>query len=204
MSNVAYEPSDEIKRARHWVVAQGVAVVPWPLREPERSSSTHLRPAVFLVEPGAEPPTLTDDLSDWLQLPGDPEELHARARTLLARARAHGRVLTYVDDDDVLRVGDRLAVLSPIEARIVRILLDHVGTVVPRERLNREIWPDRPVDDLSVLNNRVKLLRQHISGLPLRIHTVRGRGLLLEVASLTRRSASDVYRPQVRGRDGDV
>jgi two-component system OmpR family response regulator len=103
-------------------------------------------------------------------------------------------VLSYVDADDVLRVGNRLVVLSPIEARIMRILLESVGTVVSRERINREIWPWKEPTDFGTLNGRVKLLRAHIAKLPLRIHTVRRRGLLLEVAPSSNRLAPDVTR----------
>ena len=133
-------------------------------------------------------------MADWVQLPSDAEEVQERARRLMARARASGTVLAYVDADDVLRVGDRLAVLSPIEARIMRILLDHAGSVVSRTHINQEIWPAKAPDDFSILNNRVKLLRDHISRLPFRIHTVRHRGLLLEVTPSSKRLSPDISR----------
>jgi hypothetical protein len=194
MSNVVHDTSDAIASATCWIVAHGVAVEQWSPDGPDPGSADRLRrrPILFLVRPGADPPDFSDDLADWIQLPGDAEELLARARTLMARARMAGMVLTYVDADDVLRVGDRLAVLSPIEARIMRILLDRLGTVVSREEINQEIWPAKAPNDFSTLNNRVKLLRGHIAKLPLRIHTVRRRGLLLEVAPSSKRLAPDV------------
>jgi hypothetical protein len=172
-----------VARAACWAVAQGVAVEPWPPKEPEPPgpSRYHRRPLLVLVEPGAEPPRFEDELAMAVELPGDPDEVVARARALSARARTAGMVLTYVDADDVLRMGNRLVVLSPIEARIMRILLDHAGRVVSRERFNQEIWPDKPRHDFRTLNGRLRLLRRHIADLPLRIHSVRRRGLILEV-----------------------
>ena len=40
-----------------------------------------------------------------------------------------------------------------------------------------------PEGNLEILNGRVRMLRDHIAGLPLRIHTVRRRGLMLTVES---------------------
>src|SRR5262249_36624424 len=120
------------------------------------------------------------ELSMAVALPGDADEIVARARTLSARARTAGMVLTYVDPDDVLRMGNRLVVLSPIEAHMMRILLEHPGRVVSRERFNQEIWPDKPRHDFRTLNGRLRLLRRHIAELPLCIHSVRRRGLILE------------------------
>ena len=42
------------------------------------------------------------------------------------------------------------------------------------------VWPQEPPDDPRALDNRVKAVRKRIEGTGLRIHTVRGRGLLLE------------------------
>ena len=165
MSNVTERLSNEVASTTCWVVANGVAVTLWPPDGPMPHSPDQRRPLLYLVAPGGpEPPVTGEDLADWVQLPGDAEEVRKRARRLMARARASGTVLAYVDADDVLRVGDRLAVLSPIEARIMRILLDHAGKVVSRTHINREIWPAKAPDDFSILNNRVKLLRDHSHG----------------------------------------
>jgi two-component system OmpR family response regulator len=169
-----------------------VAVELWPPEEPEPPGSVRYRrrPLLVLVQPGAEPPAIDDELAMAVALPGDADELIARARTLAARARTAGTVLTYVDEDDVLRTGSRLVVLSPIEARMMRILLEHPGRVVSRERLNQEIWPERPRHDFRTLNGRLRLLRRHIADLPLRIHSVRRRGLILETDATTGRRST--------------
>ncbi|MBV9951325.1 MAG: winged helix-turn-helix domain-containing protein [Acidimicrobiia bacterium] len=180
MSVVADDVGTAVAQAAGWAVSQGVAVELWPPDELELSGSIRYRrrPLLLLVAPGAAPPAL-DDLSTAVALPGDADEVIARARTLCARARTAGMVLTYVDSDDVLRMGNRLVVLSPIEAKMMRILLEHPGRVVSRERFNQEIWPDRPRHDFATLNGRLRLLRRHIADLPLRIHSVRRRGLIL-------------------------
>jgi Transcriptional regulatory protein, C terminal len=188
VSIIENDVRDEIASATCWAVAQGVAVEPWPPdpTTPRPAHEADRRPVLYLVEPGAPPPAVNDELVGWLQLPGSADDLLTRARTLAGRARTAGMVLTYVDSDDVLRVGDRLAVLSPVEARIMRILLENVGRVVSRERINRELWPWKHTTDFGTLNSRVRLLRTHIDKLPLRIHTVRRRGLLLQITSSDR------------------
>ncbi len=85
-----------------------------------------------------------------------------------------------MDDHDVLRVGDQIVILSPQEARLIGALIDALGHLVVREQLMSAIWPDAAPDDPRALDNRLKALRARLEGLPLRIHTVRGRGLLLE------------------------
>ena len=183
MSALEVHPVDAVSTAVRWAIAHGVAVEPWPAvaARPTDPDPYARRPLLLLVDEHADPPIVDDVLTTWMRLPGDSEELITRAWTVATRARTFGVAVTYVDADDVLRVGDRLAVLSPVEARIMRLLLDNVDTVVSRERLNRELWPDKPDGDLEILNGRVRMLRDHIAGLPLRIHTVRRRGLMLTV-----------------------
>jgi DNA-binding response OmpR family regulator len=84
-----------------------------------------------------------------------------------------------LDEFDVLRRGGRWTALSPIEARIVQLLLANFGGVVPRRDLDA-IWANgMPGRSLDV---RLTKLRERIAGLGLHIHTVRNQGLLLEVA----------------------
>jgi DNA-binding response OmpR family regulator len=187
MSHVADDVDGALASATHWLTVQGVAVEHWPPRDPAADHDPSRRPIVFLVQPGADPPRLVDDLATWMQLPGSVSELRERAQTVLMRARASGTVLTYVDDDGVLRVGDRMAILPRVEAEIIRVLLERVGSVVGREEINAAVWPTKPTTDNVRLNSRVKHLRDLIADLPLRIHSVRGRGLLLEIAPRSNR-----------------
>jgi DNA-binding response OmpR family regulator len=77
-------------------------------------------------------------------------------------------------------VGEHIVILSEQEERLVRALADRPGQLVPRDELQLAVWPDGAPADPRALDNRVKTLRARLRGLPLRIHTIRGQGLLLE------------------------
>lgn len=160
---------------------RGVEIRPWPVPGLDLDGSvppaTH--PVLYVVAADAPPPWC-GELEDWLREPVDAGELGARVDRLVARARGLGATLVVVDDDDVLRVGDRLLILSPQEARLLRALVADLGQLVRRADLEAAIWPEGLPDDPRALDNRVKTLRERLAGLPLRLHTVRGRGLLLE------------------------
>lgn len=182
---------DPIARALSWVASRGVEVRPWPPPAPDhaaalvdgapafRGSSEPSHPVLYLVEPGMEPP-ICHDLEDWVRIPLDLSELTARADRLVAWSRDLGAVYTRIDEDDLLRIGDAMVVLSPLEARLMRTLIDSMGMLVLREDLVAAVWPDGPPCDPRALDNRIKAVRARIKGLPLCIHTVHGRGLVLE------------------------
>lgn len=168
-----------VEEALEWITARGIRVE----ERGTASSATERdgdRAVLHLVEPGDDPPACSE-LEDWIRRPLDRDELYARADRLLARLAEHRAAQVAVDDENILRVGARLVVLSPLEARLVRTLLDQVGRIVTREALARAIWPDGPPSDPRALDNRVKATRGRLASVPIRIHTVRGRGLLLEV-----------------------
>ncbi|QXC59654.1 helix-turn-helix domain-containing protein [Aquihabitans sp. G128] len=180
MLTKARPTSDPIAHAISWISTRGIQV--------ERRTSSHLdldltppaHPTLYLLDPGVMPPMNWSALEDWVRLPAEASELYDRADRLLARAAMSGGFRTFVDDDDVLRVGARLVPLSPLEASLVRELLAHAGTLVRREALEEALWPDGSAPEARALDNRIKRLRRHLDGLPLRIHTVRARGFLIE------------------------
>ncbi|CAN5450212.1 hypothetical protein BH10ACT1_BH10ACT1_32210 [soil metagenome] len=181
MLTKARPTSDPIAQAVSWISTRGIAV--------ERLTTSHLEldpeppdhPVLYLIEPGVLAPMAWTELEDWVRLPADASELYDRADRLLARAARAGRSLTCVDADDLLHVGERLLPLSPLEANLMRLLLVEPGTLVGRAHLEAELWPLGTLPEARALDNRVKRLRRHLEGLPLRIHTVRARGFLLEL-----------------------
>lgn len=191
MSDLKSVARDPIARAISWISTRGVELRTWPPPAPDHAAAlvavppTDLDPSVadhpvlYLVEPGMAPP-ICRDLEDWVRIPLDLAELNARADRLVAWSRDLGALYTRVDDDDVLRVGDDMVVLSQLESRLMRALIDSMGMLLLRDDLIATVWPDGPPSDPRALDNRVKSLRARLDGLPLQIHTVRGRGLLLE------------------------
>jgi hypothetical protein len=175
MSHITNAPKG---RPRGEPAGGSVALVAWP-EEAVRSAEVARagQPQLLLVAPDAAPPPDWDRLTDWIRLPADERDVTARMTALQRRVTAAGPPT--LDEFDVLRRGGRWTALSPIEARIVQLLLANFGGVVPRRDLDA-IWANgMPGRSLDV---RLTKLRERIAGLGLHIHTVRNQGLLLEVA----------------------
>lgn len=189
MSVITPTASPSLANAIRWVTQRGVEVTPVAARPATRGLDPHDHPVLYLVAPHEEPPRSWGELEDWVRLPADPDEVYERGDRLLARAEQVGASWTYVDADDVLRAGTALVPLSPLEAQLVRVLLAQVDEVVSREDLEAALWPAGAPGDTRALDNRLTRLRRRLEGLPVEIHTVRGRGFLLERSVHDRRSS---------------
>ena len=158
-----------------------VVLVRWPSDE---STRTRLRadgvPRVLLVEGAAPPPSISDELEDWIRVPADEVDLHARVDAIARRARARAPVAPTLDDDGVLRFAGAWVPLPPVEARLTGALLERTGAVVSRDALGRAGWPDG-APGRNALDVHVLRLRRRLRPLGLAIRTVRSRGYLLEV-----------------------
>ena len=158
-----------------------VALVHWPAEEDRREELRRAgQPRLLLVERGA-PPIPSDELEDWIRLPAEDIDLRVRVEALRRRTDAAGDAVPQLDDDGVLRVGDRWVSLPPVEARLTGALLDRFGAVVSRESLARSGWPGGS-PGRNALDVHVLRLRRRLSPLRLAIRTVRSRGYLLERA----------------------
>jgi hypothetical protein len=158
-----------------------IVVLRWPEEDEERR---RLRaagvPRLLLVEPGDVPPDATDALEDWTWAGADALEVHARLHAL--EVRALGTATTpapHIDDDGVLRVAGRWVALGPIEARLVAQLIERLGEVVGRRKLEEAGWLGEPPARNTVDAQLVRL-RRHLAPLGLALRTVRARGYLLE------------------------
>ncbi|MGI8757618.1 MAG: winged helix-turn-helix domain-containing protein [Acidimicrobiales bacterium] len=180
MLTTARPSSDLTAGALAHTADRGITVEPWPPPDQTHPREDLDQPVLYLVAPDAQPPRTWGPLEDWIRTTADNNELYHRADRLLDRAFQFGALSVSVDDDDILRVGASLTILSTLEARLFRVLLAALGEVVSRERAIASVWPDGAPSDTRALDNRLKMLRQRLTGLPFGIHTVRGRGLLLE------------------------
>ena len=137
-------------------------------------------PRLLLVEGDSPPPAIADELEDWIRVPADEVDLHARVdaldRRLQARAAPAAPVL---DEDGVLRYGASWVSVPPVEARLTAALLSRFGAVVSRDALGRAGWPDG-MPKRNALDVHVLRLRRRLAPLGLAIRTVRARGYLLE------------------------
>ncbi len=126
---------------------------------------------------------------DYMTKPFRYPELRARINRLLAQAYEGGlhpgeRVV--IDDELSIDFGHRVATvrgetvtLTPIEARILFILVQNQGRIVPTTTLLRKAWGYGEEGDPSSLWVRMRKLRSKIErdpDAPLYIHTERGTG----------------------------
>ena len=133
-------------------------------------------PRLLIVEDGT-PPVVPDALEDWLRGPPDDDELRIRLEILRARAARAESGLSL--EDGVLRVGDDLVVLPPIQSRLIGALLERMDSVVGRDSLNRRAWPDGAPSGRNVLDVHMDKLRRLLEGTGLDVRTVHRRGYLL-------------------------
>ncbi len=156
-----------------------VVVLRWPS---ERSRRDRLRhegtPRLLLVDDAVSPPEPDDCLEEWARASAEESEVKARVEALLVRCRNHVEV-TPVLDAGVLRVGEALVSLSPLESRLAAVLLERRGRVVPREVLVGAAWPDGP-GLRNTLDVHIARLRRRLASVGLALRTVRSRGYLLE------------------------
>jgi DNA-binding response OmpR family regulator len=159
-----------------------VALIRWPTdtgRRERLSAAGEAR--LLLVEDGFAPPPVLDCLEDWIRVPAADEDVQARLHALTVRTQAHSPAAPDIDDDGVLRFGDRWVPLAPLEARLTTALLGRFGAVVSRDTLIRALWPGK-TPGRNALDVHVLRLRRRLSPLGLAIKTVRSRGYLLEAA----------------------
>ncbi len=165
-----------------------VVLLRWPDDERgRRRLATKGVPRVLLVDAGSAPPVVTDELEDWIRVPADEVDLHARVAALERRTRARADTVPTLDDDGVLRHAGGWVPLPPVEARLTRALLERRGAVVSRATLGRAGWPDG-APGRNALDVHVLRLRRRLTPVGLAIRTVRSRGYLLEPAGRVSRS----------------
>lgn len=180
----ARTPSDQISRVLAWIRRRGILTVEWSGSDDVAVERTPGVPRLYIVAEDATAPQTWGVVEDWVRLPTDAIELEVRADNILARAAELGCLLTYVDEDGVLRTGDRITILSELQAKLVRILLEHDAQVVDRCDLIDALWPEGLPEGQRILDSHVSKTRKRLEGLPLQIHTVRGQGFLIERLTL--------------------
>jgi len=159
-------------------------------------------PILFLTERSAIEDRikgLDEGGDDYLTKPFDLEELKARVRALLRRARSalegglgpEGRdsllvvgLLTLDLHARQVHVGEKTVQLTPTEFDLLHHLMAHPGEVFSSRQLLRQVWgyPPKSADPglvrFHVRNLRVKI--EPDSAHPVYIHTVPGHGYMLE------------------------
>lgn len=169
--------SNPLATAVSWAAACGVEVRRWDGLGSDGSVPSEA-PVLFLVDAGVAPPSCTSS-QDWIRLPLDPEEVPFRCARLLAIAGGATTGSVTIDADDVLHVADQRRALTPIDARVLRLLLARPGAVVSYRVIADAAWPSPRTDSQADAHAPIKRLRERLEGLPLRIESVRRRGVRL-------------------------
>jgi DNA-binding response OmpR family regulator len=165
-----------------------VTVVRWPAERARREELARSgRARLLLVEPGVAPPVASDPLEDWVREPCSDLDRRARMEGLRLRLEQALELVPELDEDGVIRFGDRWAPLPPVEARLTGALVRRFGAVVSRDDLVAAGWPGRE-PDRNALDVHVLRLRRRLQPVRLAIRTVRSRGYLLEPAAVADRT----------------
>lgn len=135
-------------------------------------------PRLLLVEGGERPPP-TDCLEDWIEASASSDEVSARVEALEQRWRSHNPASPELDAEGLLRFRGAWVALTPVEAKVARVLLERLSTVVSRDAIVRAVWKDEP-PARNVLDVHILRLRRRVAPLGLAIRTFRGRGYLME------------------------
>ncbi|HSS09393.1 MAG TPA: helix-turn-helix domain-containing protein, partial [Acidimicrobiales bacterium] len=163
--------------AEYYMTQSHVAVLQWPAQADDAAAlAADGRPRLLLVAPEADPPGSTDYLEEWVRLPADERDVAARLQTLATRAEV---LAPHVDGSDRLLYRNRWVGLSPIEARLAKVLVENFEQVVHEADLGRRGWPD---DEWPGAALRVHLtrLRRKLARIGLEIPTVRRHGVVLQ------------------------
>ncbi|MGW7006244.1 winged helix-turn-helix domain-containing protein [Streptomyces sp. NPDC054933] len=193
-NTIIHVASGQLDQARNAGRVRPVPVLRWPdqAEQVQRFRSQGV-PRLLILDGRARPPICVDPLEDWVRAPVDDAELMARSSALQARAAAEAPV---IDDDDVVHFAGRRAPLADGEAELVRLLLLSYRSVVSREQLAVELWPDSGDSRRNALDLRVLRTRRRIAPLGLVITTVRRKGYLLDARRPSRVVAHEAPVPE--------
>jgi DNA-binding response OmpR family regulator len=128
---------------------------------------------------------------DYLTKPFSPRTLVARVKALLRRAGHEGSSPTQAGeialDPDmlVLRISGREIKITPLESRLLQLLIANAGQVVHTDRMLVHVWGHRGGGDRQLLKQLVHRLRQKIGDDPEHprwLSTVPSVGYMLRVS----------------------
>jgi len=151
-------------------------VLRWPEQRQELDDLARREvPRLLLVAPGAEPPVCMSCLEDWVRLPVDEADVHARINSLTEHQRVHASPT--VDEFGVLRQNGTIVFLSPREQAIAELLIADFGAVVRDEVFAQQVFDDS--DSRQTLRTHTSRLRKRIAPLGLTISCIRNVGYMM-------------------------
>ncbi len=134
-------------------------------------------------------------IDDYLVKPFDMEELKMRVRAILKRSNQLPESLatkellvlgeiTLLPETYSVKIGEKVAKLTPIEFDIFNILFQNHGTMVSSAKLLKDVWGYAPDDDVETIRVHIRHLRTKIDKISdgkKYIETIYGGGYKLSV-----------------------
>ena len=158
-----------------------VVTLAWPAPPEVREAVAAAGRACLLVVPAGHPPPDTVlPLEDWIREPIDPYEQEIRIDELVRRARAATRGLV-LDDDGLLRLGERWVALTPVQRSLMAPLIGQVGRAVPMADVRQAYAEAGGPDDARPLRRALSRLRARLAELDVELHVLSGRAVLVEI-----------------------
>ena len=135
---------------------------------------------------------LDSGANDYLVKPFAMDELLARIRVLLRKVDiAPSNVLKVANltlelDTQIVKREQQIITLTAKEFNLLRYMMNHVGIVLSRDKLEQHIWNYDYSGGSNVIDVYIRFLRKKIDDGydPKLIHTIRGQGYVLKDASL--------------------
>jgi len=149
-----------------------VVAIRWPEEAEDAARLAIAGVAVlYLVRETDDPPIPTGCLEDWVRIPGDDRDLHARLAALELRAALHHSP-PFVDDDRRLHHRGTVVPLNTKEARIAAALTARFGAEVSDDEL-LDALGDGPALPPTSLRGEMGRLRSRLREANLAIHRTR-------------------------------
>lgn len=112
-------------------------------------------------------------VDDYLCKPFEMEELQVRLRAILKRTRQLPESLTsrelltlgeitLLPESYSVKIGDKIAKLTPIEFDIFNLLFQNHGNMVSSSKLLQDVWGYSPNDDVETIRVHIRHLRSKI------------------------------------------
>ena len=164
-------------------------------RQLRRKPETRNLPVIMLTARGEQADRvrgLDTGADDYVTKPFAPEELIARIKAVMRRARPalSEERISYADiemnltEHKVVR-GDRSVALGPTEFRLLRHFMEHPGRVFSRDQLINSVWGHDIYIDSRTVDVHIRRLRKALNGAGEQdvIRTVRSAGYALDATA---------------------
>lgn len=169
------EAQDKLYEARYDILLLDVNVPEingFEILKEARDNSV-VAPAIFITSLDS-----IDDLEkgfnsgcdDYIRKPFELKELHIRIETLLRREFFHdvhsmidiSDNISYDIDNNNLLIDEKVVSLGNKEAKLLRLFMQHIGEVLPHERIYKQLWDYDEDSSDTALRTYIKNLRKII------------------------------------------